>query len=253
MKPIVSALFLTLFLMSACSSSENKKLSDNEKAQLYIESATSALNEGDATSAMSYLQEAKKLKKTGFELEYLLSMTFYKKGELDLAIASGKKAVQLAPDFSPAKNALGRFYLEKGNLTAAEPLLKQAAADLTYREAYLAKTNLGVLYGKKKDLAESERWYSKAILDAGNAACMASYYRGELLLAKNDLEKAHSDFKQASKFGCTGFTDAHLALGKTLMRMKKNDQARAKFVEIQKLFPATDAAKKANQYLKEIQ
>jgi type IV pilus assembly protein PilF len=253
MKPIASVLILTLFLISACSSSENKKLTDSEKAQLYIESATTALNEGDSTSAMSYLQEAKKLKKSGFEIEYLLSMGFYQKGELDQAIASGKKAVQLNPEFSPAKNALGRFYLEKGNLAAAEPLLKDAASDLTYRDAFLAKTNLGVLYGKKKNLAESERWYSKAILDAGNAACMASFYRGELFLSKNELEKAYSDFKQSSKYNCTGFTDAHLALGKTLMLMKKNEQARAKFVEIQKLFPSTEAAKKANQYLKEIQ
>jgi Tfp pilus assembly protein PilF len=253
MKPIASVLIPALFLITACASSENEKLSENEKAQLYLESATTALNEGDATGAMRYLQEAKKLKKTGFELEYLLSMTFYRKGELDLAITAGKKAVQLAPDFSPAKNALGRFYLEKGNLSAAEPLFRDAASDLTYPEAYLAKTNLGVLYGKKNNLAESERWYSKAILDGGNSACMASFFRGEIFLTKNELEKAQSDFKQASKYGCSGFSDAHLALGKTLVRMKKQDQARAKFIEIQKLFPATEAAKKANQYLKEIQ
>ncbi len=228
-------------------------MTNDELARLYLDSANTALIEGDPTAALTHLQQAVKLNPKMHEIHYLYSLSYYRKGELDRAIQSAKKTIELAPDFTPVKNTLGRLYLEKGNLELAEKPLLEAAADLTNREAYLAKTNLGLLHSKKKNSHESERWYSKAILDGGNAACMASYYRGEIHLSRNDLEKAHDDFKRASKYNCSGFTDAHLAVGKTLMMMKKNQQARAKFIEVQQLFPSTNAAEKANQYLKEIQ
>ena len=131
-------------------------------------------------------------------------------------------------------------------------IIKEAAQDLTYREAYLAKTNLGYLYYKKLKHTDAEYWYSKAIFEAGDNACMAYFYRGQLNFEKNLFEKANADFNRASRKNCAQFSDAHLAMGKTFLRMKKYDQARAKLIEVQQLFPTSDAAMKANDYLREI-
>ncbi len=219
---------------------------------MYTEMAASDLNEGDATSALVYLQQALELTPKAPEVHYLLSLTYYRKNELGLSVRSAQKAIELSPSFSAAKNTLGKLYLDQGKLNEAEKYLKEAAQDLTYREAFIAKTNLGTLYYKKLNHTEAERWFTKAIFDAGDGACMASYFRGQLYFETNQYTKANADFMRASKNGCAQFSDAHLAIGKTYLRMKKYDQARAKLIEVQQLFPSSDAAVKANDYLREI-
>jgi type IV pilus assembly protein PilF len=253
MNQLIPALILAFLFNTACSTSGNKSLSDEEKSKIYLESAAGSLNYGDTTSALKQLLEAEKLDSDNHEIAYLLALTYHQKNENELAIRAAKKAIQLAPDFSPAKNTLGKLLMDRQDLNGAEKLLKEAATDLTYRESYLSKTNLGLLYSKKNNPVEAEIWFSKAIHEAGNASCIASYYRGKMRLEKNELNSAKDDFKRASGSVCANYTEAHLALGTTLMRMKQFSQAKAKFIEIQQLFPSTDAAEKANQYLKEIQ
>jgi len=253
MNKFSSVLLLAVFLLTSCATSEKMGLSNEEKSKLFIESASADLNDNNASSALAHLRQAQDLNYESPELYYLLSLAYYRKHETEMAISSAKKALKLSPDFSAAKNALGKLFIEKGDLAGAEKYLKEAAQDLTYAEAYLSKTNLGMLYSKKKNQTEAEHWYTKAIFDAGNNACMAFYYRGEIYFDKNLFEQAQGDFKRASKNGCANFGEAHLSLGKTLIKMKKFDQAKAKLLEIQQIFPSTDVASRANNYLKEIQ
>ena len=81
---------------------------------------------------------------------------------------------------------------------------------------------------------------------------MTYYNRGKVRSDLNELLGAERDFALAAKGNCAGMSDAHIAFGKTLIREKKYDQARAKFVEIQRLFPSTDAYDQATRYLREI-
>ena len=219
---------------------------------MLIETASADLNEGDPTSALINLKSAEELDTHSAQIQYLLALTYYQKGEAGMATRAARKSIQFAPEFSAAKNTLGKLLLDQGKLPEAEKYLNEAAHDLTNREAYIAKTNLGVLYNKKLNPVLAEQWFSKAIFEGGDNACMASYYRGQMYFEKNQFEKANADFKRASRNNCSQFSDAHLAIGKTFLRMKKYDQARAKFLEVQQLFPTSDAAMKANDYLREV-
>ena len=250
-KPL-SVVLLVSFLISSCASTQKHELTSEERAQMLTEMAATDLNEGDATSALVYLKQAETATPQSPQIQYLLSLTYYRKNEIGMATRAAQKAIALDPSFSAAKNTLGKLLLDQGKLPEAEVNLKAAAQDLTYREAYIAKTNLGTLYYKKSNLIEAERWFSKAIFDAGDVACTASYYRGKIYFENNQLDKANSDFMRASKKGCAQYSDAHLALGKTYLRMKKYDLARAKLIEVQQLFPSSDAAIKATDYLREI-
>ena len=253
MNKIPAIALLACFLLSSCASTSGKhEMTKRERTDLLIETATAALNEGDPTSSLINLTEAEKLDTHSASIQYLLDLTYYQKGETTLAIASARKAVQWAPAFSPAKNTLGKLLLDQGKLPEAEKYLSEAAHDLTFREAYIAKTNLGILYNKKANSTLAEQWFSKAIFDGSDRACMASFYRGQIYFEKGEFEKANSDFRRASKNSCSQFSDAHLAMGRTFLRMKKYDQARAKLLEVQQLFPTSDAAAKANDYLREI-
>ena len=245
-------LISTCFLLSSCASTHKTEISDQERADLLIDVASADLNEGDPTSALINLLEAEKLEKKSGDIQYLLALTYYQKNELPLALQSARKAIDLKPNFSAAKNTLGKLLLDQGKLTEAEKYLTAAANDLTYREAYIAKTNLGILNFKILKFAVAETWLNKAIFDAGDGACIAYYYRGQINLEKNLLDKANADFNRASRNMCSKFSDAHLAIGKTFLRMKKYDLARAKLLEVQQIFPTSDAATQANEYLREI-
>ncbi len=252
MKNLKSLTLLVFFLASACSSNPTKTLTNEEKAKIFLESGITSLNDGDPTGALQFLQKAAALQPNIPEIQYMLTLTYYQKHEPALAIRSAKKTLEIAPEFTPAKNALGKLLLDQGKLDDAEKYLKQAAGDLTYREAYLAKTNLGLLYSKKQNTSEAERWYTKAIFDAGDSSCIAFYERGQIYFERKNFEKAKNDFFKASKNFCANYTNAHLAYGKTLISLKKYNQARSKLIEIQQLFPQTEVADRAGELLKEI-
>lgn len=247
-------LILLCVALSACSSSpkSEEKVTGKERAKLLVELAGANLTENDPTSALIALNEAREINDAIPEEHYLFALAYYQKNELKLATESARRAVRLDPKFSAAKNTLGKMLMDQGKFDEAEKYLTEAAKDLTARDAYVAKTNLGILYYKRMNFDRAKIWLSSAIKDAGDGACMASYYRGQIYLEENDLQKASQDLNKGSRNGCSQFTDAHLAFGRTLIRMKKYDQARAKLLEIQQLFPTSDAADKANAYLREI-
>jgi type IV pilus assembly protein PilF len=247
----VSAL-TTLSTGCASNPQPDNHVSDKDHAKLLLDVAAANLTENDATSALIALNEVREIDDSIPEEHYLFALAYYQKQETKLAIESARRAVKLKPSFSSAKNTLGKLLLDQGKFDEAEKYLTEAAKDLTSREAYIAKTNLGILYFKKMNFNLAKQWLSSAIRDGGDSACMASYYRGQINLEENQLEAARADLNKASRNACSQFSDAHLAFSQTLIRMKKYDQARAKLLEIKQLFPTSDAAKKANDYLREI-
>lgn len=254
-KALLVPALLIIALSSGCASTTRRNepvMSDHERALGLLELAAANIAEGDATSALQALNESLELDDRIADTHYLYSLAYYQKGEKALALQSARKAIELNPKFSKAKNTLGRIYLDLGRYADAERVLKEAASDLVFKEAYLAKANLGILYYKKMNYERAEPYLAAAIKEGGDTACAAAYYRGMIWLEKNKLENALADFNRSSKNGCVQVTEAHLAKGQTLIRLKRYDQARAKMLEIQQLFPMSDASDKAGQYLKEI-
>jgi Tfp pilus assembly protein PilF len=214
--------------------------------------AAAAVTENDSISALEALNQVKELDDSIPREHYLYALAYLNKNELALAEASARLAIKLDPEFTAAKNALGKILLDEGKLSAAEPLLKEAASDILYREAVLPKINLGILYFKKTDYRSAETWLSMAIAEGGPMICMAQFYLGKVKLELNELGKASRNLSAAVKGSCSGMSEVHLALGQTLVRQKRYDEARAKFIEIQKLFPNGDSYDKAAEYLRGI-
>lgn len=254
-KPFFALALMVVAMASGCASVERtteSKPSDTDKARQLLEMASAHITEGDGSGAIQTLDESKQLDDELPETYYLYALAYHLKGEKQLALEAAQKAVNLNPKFSQAKNTLGRIQMELGRYADAEKTLKEAASDLSYKESYLAKANLGILYYKRMAYEKAEPLLTAAIREGGESTCLAAYYRGMIHLEKNRLDYALSDFSRASKNGCARVTDAHLAKGQTLIRMRRYDQARAKMLEIQQLFPLSDAYDKAGQYLKEI-
>ena len=246
---------LVLLALSSCASTNPhgpKVASKAEQVKLLLSMASADISDHDATGALQVLAQVRDLDDSIAEEYYLYSLAYLQKNETRLASESARRAIKIDPQYSAAKNTLGRMLLDQSKYEESEKYLLESANDLLYRDAYLPKTNLGILYYKQGRLDKADQWLSKAIQDGGPLVCMAHYYRGKVRSDKNDLLPSERDFADASRGNCAGLSDAHISFGKTLIREKKYDQARAKFVEIQRLFPSSDAYDQATQYLREI-
>ncbi len=216
--------------------------------------ASANISDQDYIGAIESLNKARDIDDSVPECYYLYSLAYMNKKETRTAIESARYAIKLNPKYSAAKNTLGKLLLDAGRLDEAETWLLESANDLLFRESYLPKINLGILYYKKLDYSKSMHWTSKAIEEDYNAplVCMAHFYRGKAELELGDLRPAERDLTLASKGACSAMSDAHMTYGQTLVREKKYDEARAKFVEIQRLFPSSDTSDQATRYLREI-
>lgn len=240
-----------ILVLASCASSPGT-LSKKERIDRLLDIAGAAIADNDSITALETLNEVHSMDDTLPREHQLFALAYLNKNEITLAETSARRALSLDPGFSAAQNTLGKILLDQGRLNEAETLLKTAAGNILFREAYLAKTNLGILYYRKMDFKNSELWLQRAIADNGSTTCIAHYHLGRTQLELKSLDKALRSFNLASKGACGGLTEAHLAVGKTLLSQKRYDQARAKFVEIQGLFPGTETSDQAAEIIRGI-
>jgi Tfp pilus assembly protein PilF len=238
-------------LALGCAGESTQKVTPEEKAMMLIQAASGAIQEGDAISALQYLNQAER---TGgedlAELHHVRAIAYYMKKDTKTALESEKKAIELNPDFSAANNTYGKLLLDAGRVHEAEKYLKLAAKDPLYREAFKANTNLGILYYRNGNHSESMARLNKAIEESPSTACVAYYYRGHLNLQIGNFKKAAKDYDKATQRICGGFADAHLALGIAYARDKQYDKARKKFLDVKSIFPDTKVAEQAMEQLR---
>ena len=238
--------------LAACSTGAKKSLSSDEKATLLIQAAMGSIQEGDPTGALITLRDAEQLAPKNPYVFLTRAIALLSKRDLDAALQSAQRAVQLAPEKSESQTTLGRIYLEKGMVAQAEKPLKKAAADHLYRESYKAKTNLGILYYKTGQYADSRRWLDDAVADAPNDACMGFYYRGHINLKEGKVLAAAKDYENATKKLCANFVEAHLAVATAYEKSGQIDKARKKLLSIRDTFPNNPVSETAMERLKQL-
>ena len=237
--------------LSSCASSTGT-LSKKDRIDRLLDIAGAAIADNDAITALETLNQVQSMDDSVPREHHLYALAYLSKNETAMAEQSARRALKLDPVFSAAQNTLGKILLDQGRLNEAESVLKSAANNILFREAYLAKTSLGILYYRKMDFKNSELWLQRAIAENGPVTCLAYYHLGRTQLEQKNIDKALRSFNLASKGSCGGLTEAHIAVGKTLLRQKKYDQARAKFIEIQRLFPGSETSEQATEIIRGI-
>jgi Tfp pilus assembly protein PilF len=231
---------------------EKKALTPREKAQRLVAVAGGAVVEGDPTGALRFIQQAEAIDASLPELHHVKALALVQKHEPQAAIAAALRAIELKPDFAEANNTLGRLYLEQGRYAEAIPPLKKAASNLIFRESYKADINLGILYYRTGENALARKHFEHATLMAPHFSCMANYYLGHLELRENRPAKAVDYYEKATLRFCGKFADAHLAMGMALIEDKQFVRARKKLLDVYKIFPETQVAKRAMEQMKRI-
>lgn len=244
----LSALFLILFVGCASKSKDIK----SKQAGLYFGAGTQSLLEQQYTEALTNLIKANELEPGNSEILNNLGMAYYFKDERDMAIKHLNLALEANENNSDAKVNLASIYYKEGNTQEAERLYKTVLKDLTYDKQARTFYNLGLLeLQKKKDPKAAENYFQKSVKEDDNY-CPSHLQLGILNYDKKNYTMALKNFKDASMGVCYDSPAPHYYQGMALMGLKRFNEARIKFDEIDTRFKKTVYAVKARTKAMEI-
>ena len=183
-------------------------------------------------------------------LHYLLAIAYVDKRKFDEAESHLQEAIRLNPDYSDAYNYLGVLYFRRGEVDLAIASYQKALDNIYYMKPQDAHFNLGYAYLSRKEYRKAALQLERAIelipnyVDAYNN--LGKAYEG-----LGQYDKARFNYEKAVEFN-PQYADAYLNLGKLLYRSGERKRARWSFTQVIKLEPGSDMAMEARSYLGEM-
>lgn len=116
---------------------------------------------GDLKKARKIFQEILKKEPNNMFAHNNLGKIYFDLKELDLALASYRKALDINPDFIMAQNNIAMVYKETGDYEKAEAAFKETLERFPKFE--LANANLGEIYLLQKRYGEAVTYLQKAV------------------------------------------------------------------------------------------
>ncbi len=241
-------LTLVIFLAACSSKSEKTK----HQSQLFFGAGTQSLMTQDYTDALTNLLKANELDPDNAGILTNLGMAYYFKGERELAVKTLKKSIELNDDNSDAKLNLASIYFKDGDFNNSEKIYKSVLRDLTYDKQARTLYNLGVIELQRKRLSSAENYFKKSIKEESNY-CPSYFQLGLIQYEKKQLNLALKNFREASMGTCYDSSPAaHYYQALTLTGLKRFNEARMKYDELDARFKSSDYAAKARSKMMEL-
>jgi protein O-GlcNAc transferase len=188
-----------LALVVGCASSQKKAAQAREKDPRYQYSlGVFYLNNGNPDEAIKYLNKSLTLDPRNYLAYNALGLATAMKGNLPEAVKFYEHCLQIAPDFSEARNNLGSVYQELGFIDKAEAEFIKVINDRTYQTRELPNYNLARLFFTRGDLDQALA-YDDAAIKLNSRFAMAYNLKGLILEKQDKLEDAIDGYKQAVK------------------------------------------------------
>lgn len=220
-----------------------------ENASLHLQIANEYIKNENFPLALKELLLAEESNPANPSVQANLGLVYFMRERYELAERHYKKAIGLRPDFTDAKNNLGRIYVELGEYNKAEALLNEVLLDLTYVDFSKAYANLGVLEFNRKKFSEAVTYLKKS-LERDRENCYTQSYLGRSYLELGDLALALSQLEKSIPFCQQIESDEALYYSAiALYRNNRKDAAIARFQELIKMYPAGTNNEKAQKML----
>jgi Flp pilus assembly protein TadD len=181
--------------------------------------------------------------------EYQAGLKCDQEHKLDDAIKHYEKALQLSPDFYPARNNLGSNYLAKADYKAAAEQFQQVIKiNPSDASAYF---NLANSYLLTKRYDEAANWVDQGLVKEPDSA-FGNFLRGSLYLRSGNQTQAEVALKRSLELD-PKMSKAHLALVNLYLQQQKTGEAIAELRTFLKTSPDDPFAPQAGQVLKRLE
>ena len=154
---------------------------------------------GNFTSALVELLESEKINPKDAITHNYLGIVYKNKEMPEKAISHFKKAIELNPGYSQAKNNLGTAYLDMGDWDAAITVFKEVTEDMLYMTPQFPLANLGWAYYNKKEYKIAEAYFKKALEKQSNMV-IALNGLGQTYMAGGRYTDAINAYKKALQY-----------------------------------------------------
>lgn len=237
---------LAVLVLTGCagqSTYENTRLAESKRniGEAYM-------RQGDYTSALRELLAAEKMNPEDPFTQHDLGLCYREKKLMADALTHLNKAVRLKPSYTPARNSLGRVYLEIGQVDKAIAIFKEIAKDALYATPHFPLANLGLAYYQKGEYATALKYYHQALKLEPNFA-FALHGLGKTYLAMNKGRLAMAYLEKALQLA-PKVAEIHFEYAEANLLMGHIAQAKASYENaIDTAPPESEIALKARRRL----
>ncbi len=209
--------------------------------------AIASLLRGNHRQAVDEIEAAKSINKNDPEIYNIEGLIYFSLKQYDQAEGYYKKAIELNPSYSEARNNLCGVYLAVGKWDAAIEQCSKAASDVFYKSREKALTNLGVAYFRKGDTDKAKENYQRA-LEINPAFAYTHNEFGKLYMATGKDLEAIDEFRKAVN-SFDQYDEAHYNLALAYLRTGKRELACESFKKVVEISPESALGVDAKGYL----
>lgn len=246
-KFFVGMVLLAIIVSTGCA---GQSAVDNERiAESKRNIGEAYMRQGDYTSALRELLEAEKMNPEDAFTQHDLGLCYREKKLMADALAHLNKAITLKPGYTPARNSLGRVYLEIGQVDKAIAIFKEITKDALYATPHFPLANLGLAYYQKRDYATALHYYHEALKLEPNFV-FALHGLGTTYLAMKKARLAIAYLEKALRLA-PKVAEIHIEYAEANLLMGRIAQAKVSFENaIDMAPPESEIAARARQRLR---
>jgi len=242
---VALSLALEIIFSLGCSTAHHR-----EEANLRLQLGTSMLEAGNLPGALRELLKAEAEDPNNEVIQNNIGLVYFLRDRNDIAIQHLRRALEIKPLYSDARNNYGRLLIETAQYDRGISEIEHVLTDLTYDQPQKAYLNLGLGYFRKGDYLLAKTQLTEALkIDRRN--CLAQILYGRAVLELGELEVAtHTLDNSVILCKDSKADEARYYSGLSYYKLGQPSPAIARMEEVVRLYPEGAYAKKAQSLLK---
>lgn len=239
-------LILTLVFSFSCAHVDRTRT-----AELHLQIGTGHLMKSRYPDAIRELRIAEEMDPDNAIVQNHLAIALYARQQLADAEKHLLRALDIKPDYSEARNNLGRLLIDAKKYDRAIDELKTVISDLTYNQPERAHTNLALAYLRMKNYKLAQK-SAEAALNLSRSDCIAKGLLGQIFYYQKQYALAATNLDTAVEL-CKNLDEAHYFGALSYLSMGEREKARARMKELISLYPESHFSDKARIELKNLE
>lgn len=207
------------------------------------------LQQGRFNAALEKFEEADAVSPGNATTHNMIGLCHMRLNNLDQAVISFQRALELVPSFTDARNNRGVTYLAMEQYHLAEIDFASVLGDTTYPHRWEAYYNLGMTFFLRGQLPAAEENFRRAI-DAPAPVYEAYLRLAETLALEGEADEA-VDMLEEARLRFPQRVEAQLALGRLLIQLGRPGEAERYLQEVVAAQPGSPSAEEASALLGE--